>query len=164
MVVAHGSDDSFARDIPIRVSHLESSVQELHQDNQRSQRTLAGVVAQLEAQGRLLTDISNKLDAARTKKPELSTVASFLAVLITISVLAFAPVYREMTTAAGERKDFAERLLDRAYELGQTSARLDQDEDAIRQINNRLLKAESDRFTKQDAQWLEDKLRQEMKQ
>ena len=57
MVDRHGTDD-----IPIRVSHLEGSVDRLHSDNQRTQQTLAGVVAQLDTQGRILQDIAEKLD------------------------------------------------------------------------------------------------------
>jgi len=153
MVDRHGTDD-----IPIRVSHLESSVERLHADNQRTQHTLAGVVAQLDSQGRILSDIAEKLDGQRTRRPDMPmilTVAIMAVGLIgTIGGFALAPVYREMSASAKFHEAVTQTLIDRSAVIGNAQARISQLEESSRHTNDRLLNVESNRFSKQDGDQL----------
>lgn len=162
MVMGAGTDADYTRDIPIRVSHLETSVNQLHIDNQRTQSTLAGIVAQQESQGRLLADIANKLDQTRTQKPNLPAVIAAVGVMITISVLAFAPVYRELSEFRFITAEISAELNERGKIIANSVARLDHIEDRQRANEQRLLGVEANRFTKQDGQLLDEILRAEI--
>lgn len=162
MVAGAGSDRDYAQDIPVRVSHLETSVNQLHIDNQRTQTTLAGISAEQSAQSRLLGDIATKLDQTRTQKPNLTVLVSGIGVLITMSVLAFSPVYREMNAFEAKTTLLATEAAERSKQIATTAARLDFV--AERQLVNeqRLLATEANRFTKQDAQRLEDNIQNQV--
>jgi len=162
MVMGAGTDREYSQDIPIRVSHLESSVGQLHIDNQRAQTTLAGIVAQQEAQGRVLSDIADKLDKARTSKPELGALATVASVVLLIGVMAFAPVYREMDANTQAHDVFAGLLTDRAMVIADSAARLKYLEDASHSLEKRMIGVEANRFNRQDAQALESELRAEI--
>jgi len=153
MVDRHGTDD-----IPIRVSHLENSVERLHADNQRTQQTLAGVVAQLDSVGRSVTDIATKLDTARTRKPDMPMILTVaimsIGLLGTVGGFALSPVYREMSASAKFHEAVTQTLIDRSGVIGNAQARIEQLEESSKQTNDRLLKVESNRFSKQDGDQL----------
>lgn len=141
MVEQHGT--SYDADIPVRVSHLEGSVDRLHADNQATQRTLAGVVSQLESVRNMLTDVAGKLDRARTQRPNMvpiiAVAISAVALLVVIGSLALAPL--------GERVDELHRYddwslqnwLEQVESRGAQNARLDRAEDDIRALRNEML-------------------------
>ena len=162
MVHGAGTDKEYAQDIPIRVSHLETSVNQLHVDNQRTQNTLSGIVAQQEAQGRLLADIADKLDKTRTSRPELGSMATAATVILIIGAMAFAPVYREMDKSADLHEIFAGTLEDRSSIIAESVARIRYIERQTDSLETRMLGVESNRFSKQDGQRLEEQLRAEI--
>ena len=160
MVHAAGTDN----DIPIRVSHLESSVSQLHMDNQRTQAALAGISAQQEAQGKLLSDIANKLDQTRTARPNIGMFVtigiSAVSLIMLIGVLSFSPVYREMDNSNVIHKDMADVLMHRTGIISEALARMEHVEKHANSLESRMLGVESNRFSKQDGQRLEDSLRE----
>ena len=162
MVHASGTDN----DIPIRVSHLESSVSQLHNDNQRTQAALAGISAQQEAQGKLLSDIANKLDQTRTARPNIGMFVtigiSAVSLIMLIGVLSFSPVYREMDNSSVIHKDMADKLMHRTGIIAEALARIEHVERQTDHLEERMLSVEANRFSKQDGQRLEEILREEI--
>lgn len=164
----HGSDD-----LPSRVKGLEREFTEIRSDfhqlrieSQETRTDLAGIKADLHTFSGTLHEVAQNLDDQRTAKPNLLGGAVLLVAIIsatfTYSELRFAPVYREMNAATEERKAFSKELMERAYVIGQSSARLDHVEETNKQTDARLLIVESNRYTKQDAQRTEDSLCEEM--
>lgn len=166
MVQGAGTDTEYSRDIPIRVSHLETSVNQLHVDNQRTQTTLAGIVAHQEAQSKVLSDIAGKLDATRTARPNLVAYAMIALAAVgttfTYSELRLAPVYREMDTNAKTHEVFNSLLNDRSTIIADSAARLKHVEGQADSLEERMLDVEANRFSKQDGQRLEELLRAEI--
>ena len=166
MVSGAGTDEGYSQDIPVRVSHLETSVSQLHIDSQRTQNTLAGIVARQDDQSRILTDISSKLDDTRTQKPNLgvgiAVLVGILGLVATIGTLSFSPVYRDLNNFGAFEIATTDELADRAKIIISSAARLDHVEDRQRATEQRLLIVESNRFTLQDAQVLEAELRREL--
>ena len=96
--------DSFHEGLPIRVEQLETSVASLHQDSIRTQSALAALAGQVDGLSDTLRDIADKLDAQRTRRPEMGALATWAIVILTIGALAFAPLMRQ-------QERFHERLL-----------------------------------------------------
>jgi len=156
--MASGSDT----DIPVRVSHLETSVHQLHVDNQKTQTALAAISQEIGAQGKALSEIASKLEETRTRKPNLSAAVAAVGVIVTISILAFSPVYRELNEMLHFKEALMPEMAERAKVIVSSAARLDHVEDRQRGVEGRLLLVEANRFTKQDAQNMEAELRRDI--
>jgi hypothetical protein len=167
MVMSAGTDSQYDKDIPVRVSHLESSVAQLHTDNQRAQTMLAGIVAQQDAHSRLLADISAKLDQTRTQKPNLLGLAvavlTLVGLMFSYGELKLAPIYRDLTEATVRVQHIDDELDERGKLISSMTGKLEHVEDRQRTNENRLLLVEANRFTKQDGQTLEQSLRTEIR-
>lgn len=145
-----------------RVGAVETSIQTLVTNDATNQHTLGRVVAGLESLSSTVSDLAKKLDIARTRRPEMGAIASVAAVIITIGVLAMAPVY-----SAIERQEIFdayvnEKLSDRAALIARSTTRLDHVEVDMESVESRLLHVEKSRFTADDGRALEERLRDEI--
>ena len=83
-----------------RVEQIEQTVRgltetqrEIHKDNREMKAALAGIGVRQQGQDAMLQDIASKLDAQRTRKPELSSIAAVTGVLLVIWGLSLTPIY-----------------------------------------------------------------------
>lgn len=131
MVDGHGSDG-----LPSRVSQLENQVGETRSDvhqlrieSQTAQKTFAGFAVTLDQLSQSLADVSAKLDQQRTQKPNLLMITSVavasILMVCTLGGFAFAPVYREMTASAKYHDTLNDLLMDRAYRIGRSEAKIE---------------------------------------
>lgn len=102
--------DLFHEGLPTRVEQLETSVASLHQDSIRTQSALAALAGQVDGLSDTLRDIADKLDAQRTRRPEMGALATWAIVILTIGALAFAPLMRQ-------QERFHERLVKQEDEI-----------------------------------------------
>ena len=143
-----------------RVGTIETGLQTLVTSDASNQQTLGRVVEGLAGLSKTVDDLSGKLDQARTKKPELSAVASVVAVIITIGTLALMPAYVSIEKQDRFDRQVSQTHVENAATMARSTTRLDHVEGEISDIEKRLLEVEKSRFTADDGRQLENRLRQ----
>lgn len=145
-----------------RVGAVETSIQTLVANDAANQHTLGRVVAGLESLSSTVSDLAKKLDIARTRRPEIGAIAAVASVIITIGVLAMAPVYSSIERQEVFDAYVNETLSERAALIARSTTRLDHVEGDIESVESRLLEVEKSRFTADDGRALEERLRDEI--
>ena len=118
--------ESFRDGLPTRVEQLETSVASLHQDSIRTQSALAALAGQVDGLSDTLRDIADKLDAQRTRRPEMGALATWAIVILTIGALAFAPVSARLSNLEEISHRGAEIMMERAEIIGGAKADLEE--------------------------------------
>lgn len=140
MVEQHGTGTDAG--LPTRVTHLEGSVDRLHTETAQMQRTLGGVVTQLDSLGKVLTDVSDKLDKQRTRRPNftaiLAVTISALALVAVIGTMAFSPVNQRLDSLELRTEVLYEARTKQAAQIDATSERTRSIERQTLQIQNDL--------------------------
>lgn len=152
-------------DLPKRVGALEVTVDQLHTDQVETKRmladqgvSLASLQSTTNANSQLLRDVAEKLDAARTKKPEWGVFASWAAVLLTIGALAFVPINKRVENVETAASQTSAVMLERAEIIGAFSSDMQRVFDELEEVRHIQHGMQQNRFTKQDGQRLEDKV------
>lgn len=150
MVEKSGTDDFAAYNLPNRVDRLEAGQQAIHQD-------LAGIKSSQDIQGKVLSDIAEKLDTQRTRQPNLmGYVIALVAIVglgLTYGELQLAPMWRELNASALQRTQLAGVLLQRAELIGAFGEAQDGIEKRVTGLEDRMLARENNQYTKSDAQF-----------
>ena len=117
-----------------RISRLEVSVEQLHDDSIKNREAMSALKQGQDTLSKVIEKIDNKLDEQRTSKPNylgiLSAIIAATAVIISIGTLVVLPIKE-----ANVRQD-AE----------------------INTLQGAIVETHKNRFTKQDGQRLEDKV------
>ena len=105
-----------------------------------------------------LSDIADKLDATRMKRPDLQGSMAALSVIIVIASLALTPLYINQNKLE-HRVERAELIQDeRSYIIGKYEAKLEILEEQVDELEKAGLQMLGNRFTKEDGKRLEDKV------
>jgi len=170
MVAGTGTDEN----IPVRLSHVESEVSSLGSRLSQMVAQVASLDARSAAQSSLLEKMDRKLDQQQAweqsredgRRPNLLAlgmgVLMLLGTVVTYSSLRLDPILRELDDAKVDRMANTELAQDNAKIATGNAARMDHLESDLDSIKARLLVTESNRFTKQDSQYLEEELRKEI--
>jgi len=119
------TEHTFARDgLQPRVEQLETSVASLHQDSIRTQSALAALAGQVDGLSDTLRDIADKLDAQRTRRPEMGALATWAIVILTIGALAFAPISSRLSNLENVAYKGADIMMERAEVIGSATSEL----------------------------------------
>lgn len=152
-------------DLPKRVSSLEVTVGQLHEDQVETKRmiseqalSLSALQVASDANGQLLRDVAGKLDETRTKKPPWGVFAAWATVLIVIGGLAFAPINNRVASLEAAASGVSSILIDKAELMGAVSSEMDRVFDELEEVRNAQREMQKNRFTKSDGQRLEDKV------
>lgn len=127
--------------IDYRVSKLETITQTLHTEFAQQKSTIsemnaavAALAVQVSHVDGALGDISSKLDATRTRKPDLQGVAALLTLTLVIAGLALAPLYARVD----KNDKQIEQLLQTQYERTAIIERYEADREHINKSLDRI--------------------------
>lgn len=145
-------------ELDFRVTRLETSVSALHEDSRKTQAAVASLGSRVGAMHTAITDIADKLDVARTKRPDMQGVAAVVGVLIIIFGLAIAPSYWRLDRAEGS---LASVLAIQSERGGIIAGYRSDREHLLREIErleDQVADIRGSRFTGEDGRQLRDKL------
>ena len=127
-------NQSFRDGLPTRVEQLETSVASLHQDSIRTQSALAALAGQVDGLSDTLRDIADKLDAQRTRRPEMGALATWAIVILTIGALAFAPISARLHTIESAAFTASGVLMERAQIIGAAEQELEEHSERLERL------------------------------
>lgn len=137
---AQANEDMFMHGLPTRVKQLETVVDSLHQDSIRTQGALQSLAGQVGQIAGSLKDLGDKLDIARTRKPDLGALATWAGVLILVGGMALQPTRATLSEHNVEIIRQQQVHLEDARAMGAFDARLDALEDREQRTWNTCLK------------------------
>lgn len=144
--------------LPTRVTHLEGSVTQLHQDSIKSQAMMAAMQRDLGNIGDALKSFGDKLDQQRTKRPDIGAFAGWAAVILTMVAMAYAPLAWRMSDHEATLDQLTSRQFENSQIVGEYSVERQHVRDAITRLENKVDSTQSNRFTKEDGERLNDKI------
>lgn len=138
-----------ATNLEKRVENVEHAVDILHKDSIRTQSAIASIASHIDSIVETMHTIDTKLDAHRTRRPELGALAAIASVILTIMGFSAVLINDNIDDAVSDlshdlaeikaKDDKLEKIVDeRTYIIGRYSAIIEHQQEAFERLEQRV--------------------------